>query len=70
VESVFVVQHSYVVGECEEIKFIGVYKSRKDAEETVKRLRTLPGFRDKADGFSIDKYEVNVDQWGEGFKTK
>ena len=66
--SVFVVEHE---GEREpgvdEVKLIGVYATKVDAEEAVKRLAIQPGFRDYLDRFSIDEYEIGRDHWSEGF---
>jgi len=66
-KTVFVLQHSYSMGDCEEIKMIGVYASLSDAEAAVSRLRVQPGFKDYADGFHIDQYAIGVDHWQEGF---
>jgi homoserine kinase type II len=68
---VFVVQHVHVLDENEEdIKFIGVYSSKESAEGAVQRLRLQPGFSDTPGGFTIDLYEVDQDNWSEGFVTK
>ena len=29
----------------------------------------MPGFKDHADGFTIDEYEIGKDHWAEGFRT-
>ncbi|MDU4961618.1 MAG: hypothetical protein E6X17_13280 [Sporomusaceae bacterium] len=68
---VYVLQHSYEVGEngaFDEVKFIGVYSSREKAEQVIRRYILLPGFRDfPIDCFHISKYEIDMDQWAEGF---
>ena len=46
---------------------IGVYATVADAEAAIVRLRVQPGFRDWPEGFSVDPYEVGVDEWREGF---
>jgi hypothetical protein len=66
-DTVFVVQHSYDADGCAEIKLIGIYSSRKNAEDTVKRLAGQPGFVDHPGGFTIDAYPLNADHWTEGF---
>ena len=68
--SVFVLQHvhSWEDG-AEDVKFIGVYSSHEKAQEAVTRLARLPGFADDPDGFYIDEYRVDQDQWAEGFVT-
>ena len=53
----------------EDIKFIGVYSSRKNAQEAIVRLGKAPGFADAPDGFHIDEYQVDKDQWVEGYST-
>jgi hypothetical protein len=68
-KTVFVLQHSYSLGDCEEVKLIGVYASLVEAEAAVSRLRDRPGFRNYPDGFNIDAYEIGQDHWQEGFAT-
>ncbi|HEY9286437.1 MAG TPA: hypothetical protein VIT43_00275 [Candidatus Dormibacteraeota bacterium] len=68
-DPVFVVQHSYPTGRCDEIKFIGVYRSHAAATNAVGRLRTAPGFREHPDDFTIDEYRLDADHWVEGFVT-
>jgi hypothetical protein len=67
---VYVVQHVHTAqdGEKEEdVKFIGVYRTRQDAKAAVDRLRLQPGFRDHPNGFEVTEYELNKDHWVEGF---
>lgn len=67
-KTVFLLQHSYEVGEFDETKVIGIYSSKEKAEETVKRYKQLPGFKDYPDEcFYIDEYELDSDNWQEGF---
>ncbi len=67
--SVFVVQHSYEVGDRDEVKLIGVYGSHDDAEAAIVRLSSKPGFRQHASGFHIDEYPIGKDHWVEGFAS-
>jgi hypothetical protein len=67
--NVFVVQHGYEQWGYENVFFIGVYETQKDAEAAVSRLKTQPGFRHWPDGFSIDEYPLGKDHWTEGFVT-
>jgi hypothetical protein len=79
--TVFVVQHLHVHENGEEcVKMIGVYESRRAAEQAVRRLATQPGFRDhrnivdplrddEKSGFYIDAYRVGEDHWTEGYET-
>ena len=67
-ESVYVLHHVRADDEHgNDAKLIGVYRSNASAEVAVKRLRTLPGFRDYPNGFSIDLYLLDKDYWAEGF---
>jgi len=68
-DEVYVVQHEYVLDDCDEGKFIGVYSTRVLAEQAVERSRQLPGFRDHPDDFFIDAYQLNEDHWTSGFVT-
>ncbi|TME83098.1 MAG: hypothetical protein E6I47_05290 [Chloroflexi bacterium] len=63
----YVLQHSYETDGCEETKFIGVYRSREAADLAMQRIRPTPGFRDHPNGFSIDEYRLDEDNWVEGF---
>jgi len=66
--SVFVVQHVHSLeGGEDDVKFIGVYSSRENADAAVARLSLQPGFSDELDGFSVDEYRLDEDQWAEGF---
>jgi hypothetical protein len=37
------------------------------AADRVERSRTLPGFVDHPNDFTIDRYELDKDEWTEGF---
>jgi hypothetical protein len=67
---VYLVQHSYEVGEngeFNEVKLIGVYSTQEKAEEAVDRYKEIPGFKNYLNGFHIGKHEINKDNWNEGF---
>jgi hypothetical protein len=66
---VYVVQHEHSVGDSDDVKFIGVYSSRAQAEAAVERLTSQPGFAATPDGFHIDAYALDQDHWQEGFVT-
>jgi len=68
-KSVFVLQHTYELDGCDEIKFIGVYSTKREAENAIERLSKQNGFKDRIEGFTIDEYEINKDYWTEGFVT-
>jgi len=66
--NVFVVQHVHAHdGGEEDVKFIGVYSTREKADAAVSRLSRQPGFADTRDGFSVDEYQLDQDQWVEGY---
>jgi hypothetical protein len=68
--AVFLLWHSHDLGNGEtDDKLIGVCSS--EAEAAAARIRKLQydGFRDAPDGFLIEKYELNRDQWSEGYVT-
>jgi hypothetical protein len=68
--SVFVLQHVHSTeDDVEDVKLIGVYSSREKAQGAVARLGRAPGFSDAPDGFHIDEYHVDQDQWVEGYAT-
>ena len=65
---VFLLWHSHEIGDGEtDDKLIGVYSSEAKAEAAKLRARRYEGFREAPEGFSIDKYELNRDQWTEGY---
>ena len=65
---IYLLQHSYEVGEYDETKIIGIYSSRELAERTIENYKNLPGFiKYPVECFHIDRYEVNQNNWQEGF---
>lgn len=69
---VFLLWHSH--GECdvcgeESSMLLGVYSSREKAEARQAEAALLAGFRRFPQGFVIDPYEVNCDEWTTGFAT-
>ena len=68
-KTVFLLQHVHVSddGSEEDVKLIGVYRSRDLPEGAIERLRGQPGFVDHPDGFEIGEYELDKDHWTEGF---
>jgi hypothetical protein len=68
--TVYVLQHSYELDGCEETKLIGIYTSAASAEGAQQRLLSQPGFRDHPNKFVVDAYELDVDNWKEGFITE
>lgn len=68
-DEVYVLHHEYEWYGRDEVKLIGVYRSRQDAEAAIARVRDQPGFRDWPEGFSVDAYRLGEDEWADGFAT-
>ncbi|NPV90893.1 MAG: hypothetical protein HPY50_08980 [Firmicutes bacterium] len=66
-KTVYVLHHSYEVDDNENVKLIGVYSTKDNAEAAVEKLKPLPGFKDYPDCFCIDEYEIDKDHWTEDF---
>ena len=67
---VYLLFHTHEVNPGEDSdKFLGVYSTRRKAQAARRRALKRPGFRDVPDGFCIDAYAVDEDQWEEGFMT-
>jgi hypothetical protein len=69
---IYLLQHVHVLSidpECEDIKIIGMYSTEEKALAAKERLSKQPGFTSAPDGFHIDKYEVDKDNWIEGYCT-
>lgn len=77
--SVFLVQHLHILPDDEEeVKIIGIYGSEEKAIEAIDRVKVQPGFcdfpeiidlleGDEENGFCIEEYELDKDDWTEGF---
>jgi len=80
-ESVFLLQHLHMINiDEEDVKIIGIYKTYERAIEAIERIKIQPGFSDHpklidasvdddVDGFYIDEYFLDEDNWAEGFAT-
>jgi hypothetical protein len=66
-KTLFVVIHENP--ETDDFKIVGIYSSRERAEAGIERTRKLPGFSALPKGFSINEYELDRDQWRQGFAT-
>jgi hypothetical protein len=77
---VYVLEHLHVLnGDEEDVKMIGVYRSREAGLAAIERLRNQPGFRDfpkliergneGPDGFYLNGHQLDQDSWAEGFFT-
>jgi hypothetical protein len=52
-----------------EAKLLGVYSSEEAARDRINRSAALPGFIDYPEHFQIVPYQVDKDNWPEGFVT-
>jgi hypothetical protein len=67
--TVYLLEHVHIHEDGEQdVKTIGIYSSRENAQRTVERLRIQPGFRAAPEGFSI-AYSLDEDNWTESFIT-
>ena len=67
---VYVLHHVHELpGGEEDVKLIGVYSSPQAAEDARKRAASLSGFADAPEGFTVDRYRLDEDDWTEGFIT-
>ena len=67
---VYVLQHVHSLDDgVEDVKFIGAYSSRENAQAAITRLSQAPGFSEAPTGFHIDEYQIDKDQWVEGYST-
>jgi len=55
--------------EIDNTRFVGLSASGEDAARVITHLKTKPGFREHAGGFTVDRYLLNQDHWDEGYFT-
>ena len=68
--NVFLLWHTHELpGGEEDSKLIGVYYTKESAEAAQVRASQLPGFSSAPQGFTIDSYELDKDEWREGYVT-
>jgi hypothetical protein len=53
----------------EDVKRIGVFATREEAETAQQRVAGQPGFRDLPEGFSINEALLGKISWLEGYAT-
>lgn len=81
-KSVFLVQHlNTLPDECEDVKIIGIYRTKEAALRAIEQVKAQPGFADSPqlrdplldedveDGFYIDEYTLDEDHWTDGYVT-
>lgn len=68
-KTVFILHHSYELDEDNETKFIGTYSTKEQAELAIARLKDRNGFKYYPNAFEISEYELDKDNWTDGFAT-
>jgi hypothetical protein len=81
-KSVFLVQHLHNLSDDkEDVKIIGIYRTKQAALDAIERLKDLPGFSDFPylrdplkdinieSGFYIDEHKLDEDSWTTGYVT-
>ncbi|WP_411077744.1 hypothetical protein [Streptomyces sp. cmx-10-25] len=53
----------------DDVKLLGTYSSREAARDRIERARQLPGFSDEPDCFYVEEFEIDKDEWTEGYVT-
>lgn len=48
---------------------IGVYSSEAEAKAAIERVKNKRGFAEFQEGFQICPYQIDRDQWTDGFIT-
>lgn len=51
----------------DDFKVLGLYSSRRLADEGIERALSLPGFRLAPHGFFVHEYTLNMAHWLNGF---
>lgn len=69
-KTVFVLHHIYDRDGSDEVKLIGVFRTREDADHAVGELINKDGFSSYPDGFEITEYELDRIWWSDGFITQ
>ncbi len=70
-QTVYLLHHVHELpGGQEDVKLIGVFSTEDRARAAIDRLKTQPGFRDHAAGFTVDAYTIDRVEWTAGFVTE
>ncbi len=66
--SVYILYHTRVDAfGCENDKCLGVFSDLDKVEQAKQYALKQKGFRDYPDGFSVSEYQINKQEWPEGF---
>jgi hypothetical protein len=70
---IYVLWHTHLLDpddvETEDVKLLGLYSTEQKAFDRIEQSKTAPGFSEYPEGFLVDPYELDEDQWVEGFAT-
>lgn len=66
----YVYRVTHVNPKNDDIKGIGTYATRAEAEKTVALYKTYKGFKDSPENFYIQRYQVDQAHWSSGYATK
>lgn len=61
--------HTRAMNDEKPVKLLGVYSSEARALARAEAAKQLAGFRDAPDGFEVSPYEIDHDEWTDGFVT-
>ena len=64
---VYLLWHGHDGNGYDEAILLGVYSSEEQAKDRLEKAKRLPGFSDTPNDFLIDRYEVDHDEWTEGY---
>jgi hypothetical protein len=53
----------------DDVKLLGCYSSKQRANDRIERARLFSGFAQESDCFTVTRYEVDHDEWAEGYVT-
>jgi hypothetical protein len=69
-ESVWLLQHVHKFDDWrEDVKLIGIFRSRSEAEFAQAKVASQPGFCDLPNGFSLEEHKLGSLGWTEGYVT-
>jgi len=80
-KKIYLLEHLHIMDDkTEDLKTIGIYSTYEEGKEAVERLKNQPGFsnfpkivnldeEDYISGFYLVEYELDQDNWKEGFVT-
>ena len=66
-KDVFYLAHEYYDGEYDYVTDLGYYSTRQMAEKGLLQYKDTQEFAAYTEGFSIDKYEIDITHWTDGF---